>query len=104
MALLLTIIDACIAFGTLFISCELRYNIIIFLIFIAKIHCIVLYYFELSQRVENAYSDIANDADQLDWYLLPNELKQTLPMVIAMVQICIIDSKFNTYVLGLNLF
>ena len=62
MALLLTIIDACIAFGTLFIACE------------------------LSQRVENAFSEIADDMDQLDWYLLPNELKQTLPLVMLMVQ------------------
>lgn len=62
MALLLTIIDACIAFGTLFISCE------------------------LSQRVENAFDEIGDDIDQLHWYLLPQELQQTLPMVIVVVQ------------------
>lgn len=62
MALLLTIIDASIAFGTLFIACE------------------------LSQRVETTFERIIGDIDQLQWYILPRELKQTLPTVIIIVQ------------------
>lgn len=62
MALLLTMIDACIAFATIFIACE------------------------LSQRVETAFEEIVVDIEQLQWYLLPKKLKQTLPIVIIIVQ------------------
>ena len=62
MALVLTIFDACFAFGILLIACE------------------------LCQQIENAFVEIDDMIGEFDWYLFPNEIQQILPIIIAAAQ------------------
>lgn len=41
---------------------------------------------EVGQRLSNAYSEIADVFDQLNWYLLPIEVRRILPTIILYVQ------------------
>lgn len=51
-------------------------------------HAIVMVFLtcEHAQRFTNAFSGIDDVFDQLDWYLLPIEIKRILPTVILYVQ------------------
>lgn len=41
---------------------------------------------ELGQRISNAYGEIEDRIWQLDWYLLPIEIKRMLPTIILYAQ------------------
>lgn len=62
MVLQLTVFDACLAFGTLAMACE------------------------LCQRIENAFAQIDDAIGQFDWYLFPIEIQRILPTIIVMAQ------------------
>lgn len=53
-----TIVEACYAFGIIFLVCE------------------------LSQRASNAFEEIASKICAIDWYLLPESSKRLLPTII----------------------
>lgn len=54
-----TIVEACYAFGIVFVVCE------------------------LSQRASNAFEEIDYKIGAIDWYLLPESLKRMLPTIIS---------------------
>lgn len=41
---------------------------------------------ELGQRLNNAFDRINLTIDRFNWYLLPNEVKRVLPVVIVIAQ------------------
>lgn len=55
-------IDACYSFGFIFIICD------------------------VCQRTSNAFDEIFEEIIQSDWYLFPEEIKQTLPIILADLQ------------------
>lgn len=52
---------------------------------------------ELCQRVSNAFTDINDVLEALDWYLLPAEVKQLLPIIIQFSQQPIVFEYFGTF-------
>lgn len=41
---------------------------------------------ELSQRINNAYSEVDSIFNQFAWYLFPNEVRRILPTIIMYIQ------------------
>lgn len=41
---------------------------------------------EIGQRINYAFDRIYSTVDQLDWYMLPLELKRLFPMIIGITQ------------------
>lgn len=41
---------------------------------------------EIGQRITDAFDEIEYNLNQVDWYLLPIEIKRILPMMIANAQ------------------
>lgn len=41
---------------------------------------------ELGQRITDAFEKIDSTIEKFDWYLFPIEIKQMLPMIIAIAQ------------------
>lgn len=60
--LFLTIFYACYAFGVVFITCE------------------------LGQRMADAFSEIDDEIDRLDWHLFPPEIQQLMPTIMMATQ------------------
>lgn len=57
-----TIVEACYAFGVVFVCCE------------------------LSQRASNAFEEIENMIGVIDWYLFPEGIKRMLPTIVLNLQ------------------
>ena len=48
--------------------------------------CLVSVKCELGQRGSNAFSDIGDGIEQFEWHLYREQIKQMLPIVLAMTQ------------------
>lgn len=53
---------------------------------------------ELSQRLGNAFTDIYELIDQLQWYRFPTKVRRILPMALGFVQQPVSLECFGTFV------